>query len=284
MVIVERTLNATPAQVWSAITSKDEMKQWYFDLKDFKPKVGFKFAFDVEHEGVNYQHRCEVTKVIPGKKLCHTWCYEGHPGVSLVTWELFDEGLQTRLKLTHTGLDSFPKLPQFAPKNFRQGWTHIIGTSLTKYFDTTDREIVITRLIQAPVKRVWEAVADTKQVVQWWGPNGFTNTTHQREFKTGGVWKHTMHGPDGTDYPNKSIYLEIVKHKRIVYTLAGGEKVKKGAHFIATWGFEALGDKTRVTIKMVCATKEERDHVVKAYGAIEGGKQTLGRLAKFVTR
>lgn len=282
MVTIERTFRVTPAQVWSAITNKDEMRKWYFDLKDFKPQVGFKFAFDVEHKGMKYLHRCEVTKVIPEKKLSYTWRYEGHPGLSEVTWELFDEGHQTRLKLTHTGLDTFSKLPAFAPKNFRQGWTHIIGKSLTGYLDTTDREIVISRLIDAPVKRVWEAVAETKQIVEWWGPKGFTNTTQKREFKTGGVWKHTMHGPDGTDYPNKSIYVEIMKYKRIVYTLAGGRKEDKGAHFVAVWTFEAKGVKTKVTIKMVFLTPKERDHVVKAYGAIEGGKQTLGRLNKHV--
>ncbi|MBP9854482.1 MAG: SRPBCC domain-containing protein [Candidatus Omnitrophica bacterium] len=282
MVTIERTLDATPAQVWSAITNKDEMKQWYFNLKEFKSKVGFKFSFDVEHKGMKYLHRCQVTKVIAEKKLCYTWRYEGHPGVSLVTWELFDEGHQTRLKLTHTGLNTFPPLPEFAEKNFRQGWTEIIGKSLIKYFDTSDRQIVITRLIDAPVNRIWKAISDPKQVSQWWGPNGFTNNIEKMEFKVGGMWKHVMRGPDGVKYPNKSFFQEIVKHKRIVYKLAGGRKEEKGANFIATWTFEPKGKKTKVIIKMVCETPKERDHIVKAYGAIEGGKQTLGRLAAFV--
>lgn len=135
-VVVERSFGAPVERVWKAITSRDEMKQWYFDLKEFRAEVGFQFAFDVEHEGVVYAHRCKVMEVVPFKKIAYTWCYEGYEGDSLVSWELFAEGQKTRLKLTHTGLDTFPKIPAFAPKNFVQGWTSIIGTSLMKFVET----------------------------------------------------------------------------------------------------------------------------------------------------
>jgi uncharacterized protein YndB with AHSA1/START domain len=135
--IVERTFNAPIAQVWKAITNRDDMKKWYFDLAEFKPEVGFQFRFVVEHEGTSFDHRCKVTEVIPQKKLVHTWRYEGQPGDSVVTWELFPEGEKTRLKLTHTGLETFPALPAYARKNFEAGWTSLVGTELPNFLAAT---------------------------------------------------------------------------------------------------------------------------------------------------
>ena len=134
-VVVERTLNAPAAKVWQALTDVDQMRQWYFDLKEFKPQVGFEFAFVVEHEGNTYDHRCKVTEVIPQKKIAYTWRYEGHEGNSLVTIELSPDGDKTRLKLTHEGLETFPKTPAFARENFEKGWTAIIGTELKQFVE-----------------------------------------------------------------------------------------------------------------------------------------------------
>src|SRR5262245_12006031 len=80
----------------------------------------------------------------------------------------------------------------------------------------SDREMVISRVIDAPIERVWRAWAESSEIVRWWGPHGFTTETERREFKPGGVWKHTMIGPDGARYPNLARYEEIVEHERIV--------------------------------------------------------------------
>jgi uncharacterized protein YndB with AHSA1/START domain len=138
-VVIERTFNAPIARVWKALTDKDEMKRWYFDLKEFKPEVGFEFGFTVEHEGFKYSHLCKITEVIPQKKLAYTWRYQGHEGDSLVTFELFADGDKTRLKLTHVGLETFPKLPAFARKNFEAGWTAIIGSELKQFLEGKQR-------------------------------------------------------------------------------------------------------------------------------------------------
>ena len=134
-VIVERTLKAPVTRVWKALTDVDQMREWYFDLKEFKPQAGFEFEFSVEHEGTTYHHLCRVTEVIPEKKIAYTWRYKSEPGDSLVTIELFAEGDNTRLKLTHTGIESFPKTPAYARKNFEQGWTAIIGTELKQFVE-----------------------------------------------------------------------------------------------------------------------------------------------------
>ena len=135
-IIVERTFSAPIARVWKALTDVAEMRRWYFDLKEFKPEVGFEFEFTVEHEGVKYCHLCKITEVIPQKKLAYTWRYKGHEGDSLVAFELFADGDKTRLKLTHEGLETFPKTPSFARKRFIQGWTQIIGSSLKEFVES----------------------------------------------------------------------------------------------------------------------------------------------------
>jgi uncharacterized protein YndB with AHSA1/START domain len=134
-VIVERTLNAPVARVWKALTDVDQMREWYFDLKEFKPEVGFEFEFVVEHEGNSYHHLCRVTDVIPEKKIAYTWRYKGEPGDSLVTFELFADGDKTRVKVTHTGIETFPKTPAYARKNFEAGWSAIVGTELKKFVE-----------------------------------------------------------------------------------------------------------------------------------------------------
>jgi uncharacterized protein YndB with AHSA1/START domain len=134
-VVIERTFNAPVARVWKALIDADEMRVWYFDLKEFKPEVGFEFEFTVEHEGTKYHHLCKITEVIPQKKIAYTWRYAGEEGNSLVTFELVADGGKTRLKLTHEGLETFPKLPAYAKTNFEKGWTEIIGSSLKQYVE-----------------------------------------------------------------------------------------------------------------------------------------------------
>ena len=134
--VIERVYNAPITKVWEAITDNNKMKEWYFQLEDFKPEVGFTFTFNGGSKEKTYIHLCEVTEVIPGKKLTHSWNYEGYPGGSFVTWELFDEGDKTRLKLTHAGLETFPQdTKDFSRESFTKGWTHITGTSLANYLE-----------------------------------------------------------------------------------------------------------------------------------------------------
>ncbi len=144
---------------------------------------------------------------------------------------------------------------------------------------TADREIVVSRLFDAPRELVWEAWTDPRHVVHWWGPNGFTTTIKKMEVRPGGVWEHVMHGPDGTDYPNRSTFTEVVKPQRICFFHGGSKKGDPDTQFEATWTFEAVDDKTRLTIHMVFPTASDRDRVVRDYGALEGAKQTLERLA-----
>ena len=136
-VIIEETFNTSIEKIWHAITDKDKMKHWYFDLDEFKPVVGFEFKFSGEgHKGEKYVHLCKVTEAIPNKKLQYSWQYENHQGNSLVTFELFEEGDKTRVRLSHEGLETFPQdNPDFAKESFTGGWTDLITKSLRKYLE-----------------------------------------------------------------------------------------------------------------------------------------------------
>lgn len=143
----------------------------------------------------------------------------------------------------------------------------------------SDRELVVTRLIDAPVARVWRAWTENDEIVKWWGPHGFSDETSTREFKPGGHWRHTMIGPDGTRFLNFVTYKEIEKEKRI-FLLNGGSKEdeKKGIGMRSEITFKAVGEKTEITMRTTMPTAEMLAFVVKEHKAIEGGQQTLSRL------
>ncbi|MES2679567.1 MAG: SRPBCC domain-containing protein [Bacteroidota bacterium] len=137
--VIERIYNAPVAIVWKAISNKEDMKKWYFDLAEFKPEVGFEFRFNGGPDGKVYVHICRITEVIKNKRIAYSWRYEGYEGNSLVTFELFEEGNKTRLRLTHAGIETFPASnPDLAKENFAMGWNEIIGTSLKNYVEKTD--------------------------------------------------------------------------------------------------------------------------------------------------
>jgi len=143
--------------------------------------------------------------------------------------------------------------------------------------DTKERELVISRLLDAPREMVWAAWTDPKQVVKWWGPNGFTTTTHERNVAPGGTWRFIMHGPDGTDYPNLVTYLVVQKPGKLVYAHGSGTGA---VDFYTTVTFEELAPKrTKLTLRAVFVSAEVCRATVEKSGAIEGGKQTLARLA-----
>ena len=129
---MERVYNAPVADVWHAITDREAMRQWYFDTAGFRPEVGAEFSFSAGKEGNKCLHLCQVKEIVPGKKISYSWRYEGEEGNSLLTWELFDEGAKTRLKLTHTGLETFTIHKK---EDFVAGWTYFLDNALPKFVE-----------------------------------------------------------------------------------------------------------------------------------------------------
>lgn len=140
-------------------------------------------------------------------------------------------------------------------------------------------ELSITRVFDAPVKTVWEAWTDPAQVAQWWGPRGFTLTTHEKDLRPGGHWRYTMHGPDGVDYPNTTHYFEVVPMEKLVYDHGGSDD--KPAMFRVTVLFRQVGDKTRMDMTMAFRSPEalaDGRAIIKQ----AGGNSTWDRLAEHV--
>lgn len=136
-IVVERLFTAPIDMVWKALTVKELMKEWYFDLAAFKAEKGFKFEFrGGPSPEKQYLHLCEIIEVVSQKKLTYSWRYDGFEGNSYVTFELTKQGSQTLLKLTHTGIDTFPHSNgDFAIDNFKEGWNQIINTSLRGFLE-----------------------------------------------------------------------------------------------------------------------------------------------------
>ena len=146
----------------------------------------------------------------------------------------------------------------------------------SKKSNTHDREIVLTRTLNAPVELVWEVWTKSEHIGNWWGPDGFTNTITKMDFIPGGEWNLVMHGPDGTDYKNKSLFKEIIPHKKIVYEHISAPK------FVATVDFEEQGDQTFIRWHMLFETVEQFIQTVKTFKADEGLKQNIEKLNAYL--
>jgi uncharacterized protein YndB with AHSA1/START domain len=149
--------------------------------------------------------------------------------------------------------------------------------------NASDREIVATRLFDAPRERMFQLWTDPAHLGKWWGPRGFATTTHAMDVRPGGEWRFVMHGPDGTDYQNRISYIEVVSPERLVYRHSGDEGTDP-VRFHVTVTFAAEAGKTRLTTRMVFDRPEDRTLVAEKYGAIEGLRQTLDRLEELVAQ
>jgi uncharacterized protein YndB with AHSA1/START domain len=145
-----------------------------------------------------------------------------------------------------------------------------------KKSSTEDRELIISRKLNAPVALVWEAWTNPEHIVNWWGPDGFSNTINKMEVRAGGEWDLVMHGPDGTDYKNRSIFREVIRYKKIVYEHVSGPR------FVATIDFEEQGEQTILRWHMLFESAEEFIRTVKTFKADEGLKQNIEKLSLYL--
>ena len=196
---------------------------------------------------------------------------------------MFSEGSRTKLRLT-AFQDLIPfavnNNPDLDAHNFVAGWTDIIGRSLKEFVETRsssiDRTMAATRILNAPRDLVWKVLTEPGHIKNWWGPNGFSLTTHKHEIRTGGQWNFTMHGPDGTDYPNEMVFDELVPIERIVYSHGPTPRFQM---FIQ---LSDLGDKTELRWKNVFENDQEFKQAVEVFHAVEGQQQTINRLSEYL--
>jgi uncharacterized protein YndB with AHSA1/START domain len=235
-------------------------------------------------DGSVYPMTGAIHEVTPPERLVFTAIAEdldGNPLLESFTIASFvEEGGRTRLTLKASAIGLTPLGTDYL-KGMENGWTQSLArlADLVDAIKVSERELVITRLFDAPRKLAFEAFSDHNNISRWWGPNGFTTTTHESNFRVGGGWRFTMHGPDGTDYPNYIAYTEIEQPELIAYD----HYHDKGGplHFKATVAFAEENQKTRITLRLIVDSAVIRDGFVK-FGAVEGGYQTLDRLAVYL--
>lgn len=141
-----------------------------------------------------------------------------------------------------------------------------------------DREIVLTRVFDAPRELVFQAYTQPEHLAQWYGPDGFAITTCEHDCRTGGRWRFMMHGPDGKDWPNRMDFREVVRPERLVFD-HGSDQDDDPHEFFVTITFADAGCTTRLTSRMLFRTREQAEATIK-FGAVELGQQTLRPLAE----
>jgi len=281
-IVMTRTFDAPRTLVFEALTRPEHLGRWWGPRRyalvqcehDLRPGGRWRMV-QRGPDGREHAFRGEYREVAPPERVVLTFEYEGAPGhVSVETMTLAEKGGRTTLTARSV----------YASREDRDGMLRSGMESgareshdrLGELLGRLPRQIVGTRVLDAPrelVFRAWTA----EHLGRWWGPRGFTTTTHAIEVRAGGEWRFVMHGPDGRDYPNHVVFREVTAPERIVYDHVSGPPF----HTEVTFADEVDG-RTRITMCATFETAVLRDRVVKEFGAVEGMLQTLDRLGELV--
>ncbi len=142
-------------------------------------------------------------------------------------------------------------------------------------------EIRITRVLNAPIQTVWDAWTDPEKVAKWWGPRGFTLTTHSKDLRPGGIWHYTMHGPEGVDYPNKTLYHEVEPCAKLDYDHGGYDE--RSPLFRVTVYFTEADGKTKMDMSLALSSPEVAEEM-RRFIKKAGGDATWDRLAEYLEK
>ncbi len=293
--VVTRVLNAPRKLVWKAFNEPRRMAQWWGPHgftnpvceMDVRPGGAYRIVMH-SPDGVDYPMKGAYREVVEPERLTMTGDTSEHPAewhdllkknlkgggkpASEFLWTatFAEQGGKTKLTIRML-FESVMVRDAFLKMGMNEGWSQSLErleSLLAK--DRPGGEFVSTRVIDAPRELVFKAWTDPKHLAKWWGPKGFTNTFHEFDLRPGGVWRFVMHGPDGVDYQNKSVFVEIVKPERIVFNHVSGPQFQVAATFAEQ------GRKTRVTFRMLFDTVAECDKV-KSF-VPEANEENLDRL------
>jgi uncharacterized protein YndB with AHSA1/START domain len=303
--ILTRHFDSPRALVWRCWMEPSYMARWFgprgftCPVCEIDPQVGGNFRIVIRaDDGTDYAMFGVFREIVPMERIVkeddmsehsEEWKDMVDPSRkgdaarqirALTAVSFADEAGGTRMTV-HTVFASPDMRDNFVKTGMVEGWSSTLDRlqDLSDALKDSDRTIVQTRLLSAPVKLVFDCFADAENISNWWGPNGFRTTTHEKDFRVGGVWIYTMHGPDGKDYPNHVTYTAIEPPTRIAYD--HGINEQHPDMFKATIDFVPEGNGTRVTLKLVLTDAQQREDMV-AFGAVEGAWQTLSRLDEFV--
>lgn len=286
-IVFTRVFNAPRDLVWKMWTEPQHLTHWwgpkYFTTPvcrvDLRPGGKWHHAMR-DPDGNAYWSLGIYREIVPPERLAYTDAFSNEQGdtippVTEVVVTFADQGARTLV--TSTSFCATPEIrQQLLDMQIAEGVASMFEC-LDDYLltATTEREVILTRDFDAPRDLVFKALTDPDHLPRWWGPAGFSCSTRSIDLREGGVWDFVMHGPDGTDYPNYMRYTELTRPERIAYINGVGPDDE---HFRATITLEPNGAGTRLTMRMVLPSREERDFVV-GFNAIELGYTTLQKLA-----
>ena len=285
--IITRVFDAPREVVFRAWTEPEHLKQWWGPRGFTNPvcevdlRIGGAWQIVMRApDGVEYPGGGVYREIIRPERLVFSNSAldkDGNPIIDGLTTVTFaDHGGKTKLTL-QTRAAALVSYAARMLDGMEAGWSQSLerlAEKLASATTTSDREIVATRVFDAPRELVFQTWTDPKHLSNWWGPRGFTTTTHEMELRPGGVWRHVMHGPDGKDYPNEILFLEVVKPERLVYDHVSEPK------FQTTVTFTEHAGKTEVTARLLFESAALRNKVAAEHHAVEGLQQTLERLGE----
>ena len=295
---ITREFNAPRDRVWRAWTEADALMHWYcpkgftvlFAQNDLR--VGGKWRSGMRApDGSEYIHHGVYHVIDKPHRLIFTHAWEKNelePAAdTVITITLTEKDGKTTMHFEQVGFANTD-----SRDSHNAGWSGAFDNMSAMLSGNgqlnIDNQIVISRIIQAPRSLVFKAFSDPEYIRNWWGPRGFTTTTKQMDFRIGGTWRFTMHGPDGTDYPNRIKYLYIHEPDCLIYKHDNdGTQDFEPIDFHSTVTLEAFGPdgaQTKITLRSVFPSTEARDLVCKKYGAVEGGIEHVTRLAEHLAK
>lgn len=289
--LLTRKFTAPRALVFEAFSKPEHLRYWWgprgYELiscdMDFRVGGSWRFVQRAP-DGNEYAFRGIYREIESPGRLVYTFEFEPMAGhISTESIELVEQDGITTLTNSVRFKSREDRDAMVVDGNMEWGAAQTMDQLAEHLYTMGSRndEIIIARVFDAPRERIWQMWTEPEHVAKWWGPNGFTTTIEQMDVRPGGVWIHTMHGPDGTDYPNYSRFTEVIKEERIEFLL--GSSAEEENPFHSTWTFESLpGNRTRVVMRMKFASAEVREQVIREVGALDGGKQTFARLAAYV--
>lgn len=290
-ITLTRTFDAPRALVFQAWTDPAHLVHWWGPAGFTNPvcevdaRVGGKVRIHMRGpDGAVYPMRGVFQELVPPERIVLLTGVDQADGSTrfevLTTVSLVETAGRTTVTMQARVVTATPDAAMNIA-GMEPGWSQSLDrlqARVAPQQPVTSKEIRTTRVFDAAPSLVYRAWVEPERVAVWWGPNGFTNTIHQMDVRPGGAWHLTMHGPDGTDYRNESVFLQVIPDRLLVYYHRTAPK------FVSVATFEPEGSGTRLTLQSHFLTDNDYDAAIQVFGAIEGAAQTLARLAMYVDR
>jgi uncharacterized protein YndB with AHSA1/START domain len=289
-VVMTRVFNAPRELLFEACTQAKHMSQWWgpgeFSLPvcemDARPGGTYRMVQRAP-DGNEYPFRGEFREVVPPERVVMTQIFEPyaeHPMLVTISFEDLGDG---RTRLTDRMLFDTVESRDGTMQAGMESGARESYERLADHLQTMQRGMWFERVVEAPRDLVWSVWTDPKHVAQWWGPTGFSNTIQQMDVRAGGEWRFVMHGPDGVDYPNRIVFVDVDRPKRLVYDQSGDNPDEAPFRGEVTF-YDEGARRTRLIMRTLFPTAATREMVIREYHAVEAGKQTLDRLAEYLAQ